>query len=54
MHVVHFGQLADRFTHASDAIPTAPLDVELLDDLVEGAQDLHVSELSITVQIFIL
>ena len=33
--MVNLGQLADGFTQGSDAIATALLDVELLDDFVE-------------------
>lgn len=33
--MVNLGQLANGFTQSSDAITTAFLDVELLDDLVE-------------------
>ena len=54
VHVVHLGQVADRLAHATNAITAAPLNVELLDDLVEGAKDLHVAELRIAVQVFVL
>ena len=53
-NVIHLSQIADRFPQASDAIAVASLYVELLDDLVEGAQDLHISELSVAIQVLIL
>ena len=53
-NVIHLCQVADRFPQASNTITVAPLYIELLDDLVEGAQDLHITELSVTIQVRIL
>ena len=53
-HVVNLGELADGSPQTRDSVSTSPLYVELLDDLVEGAKDLHVAELRIAVQVFVL
>ena len=54
MDVVHFPKLTDRTSKTADAVATTILNVELLDDLLERAHNLHVTELSIAVQVFIL
>ena len=48
--MVNFSKLANRLPQAANAITSLLLDVKLLDNLVERAQDLHVSELCIAVQ----
>ena len=51
--VIRLGQLANGFSQASDPIATSSLTVELLDNFVERAKDLHVSELRVTVQVLV-
>ena len=52
--MINLCQLANGFSQGPDAISTSLLDVELLDDFVEGAQDLHIPKLSVAVEVLVL
>ena len=52
--VVHLRKLGNGFPKRADTVTSTVLDVALLDDLVEAAKNLHVTKLSVAVQILVL